>query len=205
MKVAHPVADKLLVAIKARRGDPVAVSDLMKHGSPAAVKQSLSRLARAGTIRRVGRGLYAWPRYSQLFHELVDPPVHKLVQAWARDNNLKVIPFAAHAANMLGVSTQVPAKYIYYTNGRTRQVILGGSKVQMLNRGPRTMDVKGDRAPLLFQALKYLGRHGITPSIVAKLRGMLRPRDRKDILDSLPLAPAWMRPFLLSITGEEPS
>ena len=182
----------------------MAISDLIKHGNPAAVKQSLSRLARAGTIQRVGRGLYAWPRYSKLFQEQVVPSVHSLVQAWARDNKLKVIPFDAHAANLLGVSTQVPAKYIYYTNGRTRQVVLGGSSVKMLNRGPRTMDVKGDRAPLIFQALRYLGRHGITPAIRAKLQSILRPRDRKDIRDSLALAPQWMRPFLLQLIEEGP-
>lgn len=203
MNVTHPISDKLVAAIKSRQGAPVSITDLMSLGNPAAVKKSLSRLAKDGTIQRVGRGLYAWSRYSQLFQSHVPIPVYKLAQAWAREKNLKIIPFGAHAANLLGVSTQVPSKYVYYTNGRTREVVLGGCTVKLLNRGPRTMDVKGDRAPLIFQAFQYLGKHGIDSDVIAKLRKVLRPRDRKDIRSSLALAPQWMRPFLLELVGQE--
>jgi Family of unknown function (DUF6088) len=203
MNVSHPVSDKIVAKIKPQNGAPVPISDLLGLGTDMAVKQSLSRLAKAGTIQRVGRGLYAWPRYSQLFHQTVPPPVHQLAEAWARKHSLKIIPFGAHAANLLGVSTQVPAKYIYYTNGHTQQVVLGGSKVKLLNRGPRTMDVRGDRAPLIFQAFKYLRAQGVTPNVIMSLQKIIRPRDRKDIRSSLSLAPQWMRPFLLRLINEE--
>jgi hypothetical protein len=201
MKVVHPVADKIVARIKALGGNPVAVSDLLDLGLRPTVKQSLSRLARAGTIQRVGHGLYAWPRYSQLLQENVPPPVDQLARAWARRHALRIIPFGAHAANLLGLSTQVPAKYVYYTNGRSRQAILGGVKVKFLNRGPRTMNVEGELPAMMFQALKYIGVNGVTPEVMGRLRRLLRARDRADIRSSLGLAPVWMRPILDDLCG----
>jgi hypothetical protein len=203
MRVVHPVAGKIVASIRAFAGKPVAVSDLLDLGSRPAVKQSLSRLARAGTIQRVGHGLYAWPRYSQLLKEAVPPPVDQLAKAWARRHALRIIPFGAHAANLLGLSTQVPAKYVYYTNGRSRQAVLGGVRVKFLNRGPRTMNVEGELPAMLFQALKYLGAHGVTPQIMSRLRRLLRVRDRADIRRSLGLAPVWMRPILEDLCGRK--
>ena len=164
-----------------------------------AIKQALSRLARDGTIQRVGRGLYAWPRFSPLFKEIIPPSVDALAKAWARSNALRIVPFGAYAANLLGLSTQVPAKYVYYTNGRTQRVRLGGAYVQFLNRGPKTMDVKGEMAAHVFQALRHLGKDGVTPDVVVRLRRIIRSRDRIDILRSLKLAPVWMKPVLQEI------
>jgi len=181
----------------------VSVSDLLDLGSRPAIKQALSRLARHGTIQRVGRGLYAWPRFSPLFQETVPPSVDALAKAWARSNQLRIVPFGAYAANLLGLSTQVPAKYVYYTNGRTQRVRLGGTDVQFLNRGPKTMDIKGEMAAHIFQALRHLGKDGVTPDVVVRLRRIIRPRVQLDIRRSLKLAPAWMKPVLQAICQEE--
>ena len=102
----------------------------------------------------------------------------ELVQAWARKNGLRVVPSGAHAANLLGLSTQVPAKIVYYTNGRTRMLRLGPYSVKLLNRGPKTMDVGGRIAPLVFQALRHLGRGGVTPEVINRLRSALSARTR---------------------------
>jgi len=203
MNVTYPVADKIVARLKACDGAPVPVSDLLDLGTRASVKQALSRLARAGTIERVERGLYAWPRFSNLLKETVPPPVDELAKAWARKHGLKIVPSGAYAANLLGLSTQVPAKYIYYTNGRTQQVTLGAAKVKFLNRGPRTMDVRGKLAPLVFQAIKYLGKDGITPEVIARLRRVMNRRDRSDTVKSIDLAPVWMKPAIEEICREE--
>lgn len=203
MNVSHPIADKLVAFIKARNGTPVSIADVQDIGSRQAIKQALSRLTRNGTVQRVGRGVYAWPRFSTLLQESILPSVDALAKAWARSNQLRVVPFGVYAANLLGLSTQVPAKYVYYTNGRTQKVRLGGVDVQFLNRGPRTMNVKGELTAHIFQALRYLGQDGVTPDIVARLRRLIQPRDRMDIERSLKLAPLWMKPVLQGICLED--
>lgn len=137
-----------------------------------------------------------------MLKEVVPPPIHQVVTAWARQSGLRIIPSGAHAANLLGVSTQVPAQYVYYTNGRTQKLVFDGKKVKLLNRGPRTMDVKGELPALIFQALKYLGKDRVGESVVSRMRQLVRPGDRRNIMSSLRLAPIWMRPILLEICSK---
>ena len=47
--------------------------DFLDLGSRAAVDQALSRLTRRGTIRRLGRGLYDYPRVSPHLGPLSPP------------------------------------------------------------------------------------------------------------------------------------
>ena len=203
MNVSNPISNKVVARIRARDGAPVPIADLLDLGGRAAINQALSRLTRVGTIQRVGRGLYAWPRFSQLLNDTVPPSRDALVKAWARRNGLRIIPFGAHAANLLGLSTQVPAKHVYYTNGRTQTVELGSVKVKFLNRGPKTMEVKGELAAHIFQALRYLGKDGVTPRVVTRLRHLVRPRDRVDIRKSLKQASGWMKPVLEAVIAED--
>jgi hypothetical protein len=64
------------------------------------------------------------------------------------------------------------------------------------------MDVKGEMAAHIFQALRYLGKDGVTPDLVARLRRLIQPRDRLDIQRSMKLAPGWMQPALQRICQE---
>jgi hypothetical protein len=203
MNVAHPVAEKVVARIQRRAGDPVAIAELLDLAPRPTINQSLARLARQGTIQRVGRGLYAWPRFSALLQESVPPSVDALAHAWARRNRLRIVPFGAYAANLLGLSTQVPAKYVYYTNGRTQRVRLGGAEVQFLNRGPKTMEVKGQLAAHIIQALRYLGKRRVTPAVVARLRQLAGPEDRADLRRASDSAAEWMRPILQGVIREE--
>lgn len=203
MRVIHPIADKLVAQVKACAGKSVSIADFLDFGPRAAVDQALSRLVRQGTIRRVGRGLYAWPQYSTLLNQPVAPSPNDLARAWARQHGLRIIPSGAYAANLLGISTQVPAKIIYYTNGRTQTVKLGSHSVKFLNRGPKTMDVTGQVAPHVFQALRYMGANGMTPSVIARLRRLLKPKDKADLKRNLRRATGWMKPIIESIAQED--
>jgi len=116
---------------------------------------------------------------------------------------LRVVPSGAYAANLLGLSTQVPARIVYYTNGRTKTLKLGPYTVRLLNRGPKTMDVRGRVAPLVFQALRYLGPKGATPEVVRRLRKTLSEKDKVELQRNLRYAAAWMKPVIEAIVNEE--
>ena len=174
----------------------VSISDLREAGPRPAVDKALSRLVQQGKILRVRRGLYAWPRVSTLLKQVVPPPPDEMVHVWARKNGLRIVPTGALAANLLNLSTQVPAKIIYYTNGRTKTLKFGPHTVKLLNRGPKTMDVRGRVSPLIFQALKYLGKKGMTPKVIARLNSSLTDQEKNELKRNIPRAVAWMRPVL---------
>jgi hypothetical protein len=127
----------------------------------------------------------------------------ELVQAWARKNGLRVVPSGAHVANLLGLSTQVPAKFVYYTNGRTRALKLGPYFIKLLNRGPNSMDVGGRMAPLVFQALRYLGRSGVTPEVIDRLRLALSGKDQAELKANTGYAAAWMIRVIEQVASTE--
>jgi hypothetical protein len=188
-----------------KQGAALPAQDFLDLGERAAVDQALSRLVRQGAIRRVRRGLYELPRIGELLNEPMVQSPDELVQAWARKNGLRVVPSGAHAANLLGLSTQVPAKIVYYTNGRTRTLKLGPYSVKLLNRGPRTMDVGGKMAPLVFQALRHLGRGSVTPDVISRLRSALSRKDKAELKDNFSFAAAWMVPVIEQVAGREGS
>jgi len=203
MNVTHPVADKILARLSKRQGEAVPVRDFLDLGTRAAVAQALSRLVRQEKIRRVGRGLYELPRMGKLLNRPVVQSPDELVRAWARKNGLRVVPSGAYAANLLGLTTQVPAKITYYTNGRTRSLTLGPYSIKLLNRGPKTMDVTGRMAPLIFQALRHLGQEGVTPKAILHLRSKLSEKEKAELKRNLRYAAAWMKPIIEQIAREE--
>lgn len=203
MNVSHPIARKLLARLESSSGAVVSVKELSELGSRTAVDQALSRLVREGRILRVRRGLYAWPRTSALLKRPAVPSPDELAQAWAKKNGLRLVPSGAYAANLLGLTTQVPAKITYYTNGRTKTLILGPYSIRLLNRGPKTMDVQGRVSALVLQALRYVGKSGVTSERIARLRTVLHKRDKVELAQALSHAPAWMKPVLHQVIAKE--
>jgi len=203
MNVTHPIADKVLRRLRAKKGSPVPTRDLLDLGPRAAVDQALSRLVQQGQIRRVRRGLYELPRMGKLLKQPVVASPDEMVRAWARNNGLRVVPSGAYAANLLGLSTQVPARLVYYTNGRTQTLKLGPYTVRLLNRGPKTMDVRGQVAPLVLQALRYLGPKGVTSEVICRLRSILSSKQKDELRRNLRYAAAWMKPVIEQIAREE--
>ena len=99
-------------------------NDFLDLGSRQAVGITLHRLTRAGTIRNLSRGLYYFPKSSALLGELY-PTIEAVTKAVTARDNVKLQPFGAYAANLLGLSEQVPAKVVFLTDGSARKVKLG--------------------------------------------------------------------------------
>ena len=202
MKDNYYIARKILARI--RRGtvkSPVSASDFLDLGSRMAVDQAFSRLVSRGQLHRVGRGLYVIPRVSQLTGNVMASSPADITKALGRKLKIRVLPFGGLAANLLGLSTQVPAKMIYLTDGRGRTVRVGTQTLYFRHVSPKTLAVTGRMAPLVFQAIRYLGRKGIAQEEIVHLNHLLKKKDKQDIRRNLSNAPQWMRPILLQIAG----
>jgi len=97
----------------------------------------------------------------------------------------------------------VPAQLVYHTSGRTRTLKLGPCSVKLLNRGPKTMDVGGKMAPLVFPALRHLGRSGVTQEVVHRLQLALSHKDKAELKDNIGHAAGWMMPVIEQVAGRE--
>lgn len=178
-------------------------SDFTDLGSPHSVGMALMRLVRSGSLRHLARGLYDVPRTHPLLGELL-PTAEAIAQALARRHGATVQPTEAMAANLLGLSEQVPVKAVFLTDGPDRLVTVGPLTIQLKQRPLRKVGKPASMSSLVFAALRSLGKEHVTMERVAHLRETLKPKDRKRLLKDLPLAPAWMHPFLRYIAGEKP-
>ena len=201
MKVSNPIADKIVERLRSANGQILSAADFLDLGPRATVDQALSRLTRQGKINRVRRGLYELPKMSSLLNLPMTQSPDALAQAWARKNGLRIVPSGAYAANLLGLTTQVPAKITYYTNGRTKTIKLGQHSIRLLNRGPKTMEVQGRTSALVLQALRYFGKDKVTPKMISHLKSLLSKKDKSELKNNLDHAPAWMQLGLMRIVG----
>ncbi|OYT90555.1 MAG: hypothetical protein CFE43_17615 [Burkholderiales bacterium PBB3] len=173
-------------------------ADFLDLGTPHAVGMALSRMVRAGALRRVARGLYDVPRSHPLLGEL-SPSTDALVQAVARRDGVVVQPLDVEATNLLGLSEQVVAKPVYETNGPSRKLRVGGQEIEFKHRSPRRVTAAAESSNLVFAALRGLGKAHVTLERVAHLQHMLPAKQRAQLLKDLPLAPVWMHPYLRHI------
>ncbi len=163
----------------------------------------LTRLLRKGLIRRVRRGIYETTRQHPLIGQ-VGAGADAVAQAIARRDALKLLPSGAHAANALGLSTQVAARTAYGIAGRSRvQPGPGKSEITFRRRSPRAMALAGRASGWVAEALRNIGREHITTDRLRPLRGRLQPKDKKQLLDDLRYVPAWMRPFFRDLANNE--
>ena len=124
-------------------------------GNPDAIRQTLSRLVKAGKIRRIRRGLYDLPRSHPITGQTA-PDIMAIVRALMDGSHARWQFTGAYAANALGLSDQVPSKIIILTDGVARRVALGKLTLVFRRAAPRNLLGAGQRAGLVIQALRHL-------------------------------------------------
>jgi hypothetical protein len=196
------MARRIAAKVRGRPGWVFTPFDFLDLGSPHSVGMTLTRLVRAGQLRRLARGLYDVPRTHPRLGELL-PTADDIAQALARRDGATVQPAGAMAANLLSLSEQVPARAMYLTDGPSRIVKVGSVTVQFLKRSPRQVRSTSPMSSLVFAALRSLGKANVTRARVAHLRTTLSSADRRRLLRDLPFAPAWMHPHLRFIAEDE--
>jgi hypothetical protein len=177
-------------------------ADFLDLSSRTAVDVALHRLARKGTIRRLARGVYDFPSEHPVLG-LLWPSADAVARALAGRDRTRLQPAGAHAANLLGLSEQVPAKAVFLTDGASRTVRIGPMTIQLRRTTPRNMEAAGRLSGLLMQALRELGADNVTPARREHLKRTIPADQRRELLKDLRLAPAWMHPIFRELAEEE--
>src|SRR5439155_17175905 len=142
------------------RGSVVVPADFLDLGSRQAVDLALHRLARKGTIRRLARGVYDFPKQHPVLG-LLQPSTEGVATALAGRDRTRLQPAGAYAANALGLSEQVPAKAVFLTDGPSRTVKIGPTTIQLRRTTAKNMAAAGRLSGLLIQALRALGKEHV--------------------------------------------
>jgi hypothetical protein len=172
--------------------------DFADLGSRTAVASALSRHLRTGVVKQPARGLYQVPETDAVLGDL-QPTPDQIANALAGAHRLKLQPSGAYAANLLGLSDQVPQRIVYLTDGTPRQVRIGRQRIVLRRTTPRNMATAGRISGLVIQALRHLGRRHVDRAVIRKLRARLDEKDRARLLADVALAPVWIGDLMREI------
>ena len=208
--MAHQSIEKQVLArIQERgRGAVFTPHDFRDIGSRGAVAIALHRLSQQGTIRRVGNGLYDYPATSELVGTLSASP-EQIAAALAKRDKTKLHPTGALAANMLGLSEQVPLRFVFLTTGRSRTVVIPSTRagvrdmeISLRHSSARFLDTRTEIGGLVIQALRYLGKEHFTEKEYRILSKRLPKEAKHELLQDLTPAPAWIADIMRRLAKE---
>ena len=184
------------------RGWVFSQHDFVGFGSRAAIDLALHRLLLKGTIRRVIRGLYLYPKFSTLLSQELSPDMDQVAHALARKFGWRIQPGGAAAQNLLGLSTQVPARIVYLSDGPNRSYQVGKTALSFDHTALKESGFKRPESSLIVQALKSCGQERVSPEIIAKIRLWLDPTLREKILADTKTATGWVYAAVQQICRE---
>lgn len=172
-------------------------------GNETSVRKALSHLQKQNIIRRLAQGVYDYPKTHDLLGT-IPPDLNEVAQAIADKNGVQIQPAGAHAANLVGFSTQVPGRIIFLTEGPSRKVKIGNQEIIFKKTTKKMMSSAGTREGLLIQALKNLGRDHIDLTARAQAAKFLEDSSEKEIRKQMTFAPAWIRALVFEIMELKP-
>jgi hypothetical protein len=173
-------------------GKAFSAKDFLDIGSRGTVDMALSGLTRRGTIRRIRRGLYDIPKVNPALGGKLSPDIDEAARAIARRQRWKIVPEGAWAANLLGLSTQVPSKIIYLTDGPNNEVPIGRRTIHFKHARPKAMAGLDGKFALVVQALRHLGKEAVGPREIKTLRATLSPAEKRKLVRDTRFGVDWI-------------
>ena len=200
----NTIQDKIVERLRRKgRGNVFTPKDFLDFGSRMAVDQGLSRLVKAGTVERLGRGLYCYPKINTRLGIAIPPDVNEIADALARQTGSRIAPSGATAANQLGLTTQVPAKPIYLTDGRSRQVKVQGFEIVLKHVPPKELPVGHRTSATVLQALRHLGKDAVDATVLSKIRRAISSKHQSALLQDARYTTDWIAEAVRRIAGEQ--
>lgn len=172
-------------------GKAFTVKDMLQFGTRASVDQILYRMVKNKEILRIARGIYARPKLNKYVKAPIMPAPFEVAQRIAETRGTKIGPTGAAAANMLGLSTQVPTQPVYLTTGRTSEFKFGKNKIRFRHAAPRQMQYAGTTVGAAIAAIRYLGKKEFSLKIISKLNQRLKKDDFQTLRQATTALPGW--------------
>lgn len=193
------IANKILSRIYgSRRGYVFSPSDFLDIATRSNADKVLSRLVNKGVIRRIGRGVYDYPRQNPRIGKL-SPSPDAVVRTIGRKLGHRIQPSGARSANALGLTTQVPARLVYYTEGPSRRLSVLGWTIELRHASPKRLAGADTTAGAIVRALRYLGKNNVNKTVVDHLGKQLAKKDKQELVRLAKQSPEWLVPVVHAI------
>lgn len=182
------------------RGWAFSSVDLINKFDRQQIDNVLSDLSKDKKIRRVAKGIYDYPKYSELLKKELSPDIEQVALAIARKFNWRIEVSGNSALNILNLSTQIQAKYIYLSDGPNRSYkLLNDVVIEFKKSTLKDIGFKYKESSLIVQALKELGKENITNETIEKIKDKIEPKMYEKILKDTQTTTVWIYEIIKKI------
>lgn len=190
--IESKVYDKIC---KVKRGILLFPDDFAALGSSEAIRLALHRLEKEKQITRVAQGIYVRPVISKYIGEVL-PSADEVAKGIAKRDRIRIVPTGVYALNALGLSTQVPMKLVFLTDGAPRIIKIGKRTIKFKKTTPKNLLAKGEISSLVIQALREIGINKVTDQEETKISKLLKKESQTNLLHDIKLAPVWIQKIM---------
>ncbi|MDR1022190.1 MAG: DUF6088 family protein [Prevotellaceae bacterium] len=190
--------NKIITTVKKKgRGKIIFTKDFFLLGTEFAIRQSLSRLCKDGMLVRLAAGTYLYPKISKLTG-IVYPSVEEVVKQIAKREKSRIVPTGLYALNKIGLSTQVPMRFVFLTDGAARKLKIADINVKFQKTIAKNLSFKGKLTILVVFALKEIGKDNVRQDELKRINELLLHESREVIIHDSKIAPNWIARILLN-------
>jgi hypothetical protein len=192
----NTIESQIFIKIKkAKRGTLFFSDHFASFGNTETVRRTLNRLVEKGEIDRVSAGIFVRPQIDKMLGKIT-PKIEDIATAIARRDKSKIVPTGTYALNRLGLSTQVPMRIVYLTDGSARKIKVGNYTITFIRTSPKNVAAIGKISRLAIQALKSIGKKNVTQKEVGQIQNALMKEKVSYLEHDLRIAPAWIKEII---------
>lgn len=197
------LSDKVWNLIKQQQNGTIfSINEFYHLGNVNTIKSIFFRLESDGKITRLIDGLYTIPKFSELLQEKSYPSVDQVANKLADKFSWTICPSENHALNLIGLSTQVPNKYVFVSDGPYRTYEYRGREIIFKHTSNRFITEYSRNYSLMIQSIKALGKDNIHENDIKRMATFSKQYIDEDIIDKGKKLPAWIQEVLKKIAKE---
>lgn len=184
------------------RGSIFFPEDFSFVGGVKLVGAALMRLCDEGLITRVAQGIYCYPQIDDKYGmgQLM-PSIDEIAHAISNRDKSRIVPTGTYAMNILGLSTQLQANVVYYTDGSPRRVNVGNGRGILFKKSNemKRFAYKNELMQLIVAALREIGNGKVSEEEINIIKNRISEVNDAEFNKDIALAPAWVQKLLKEI------
>ena len=181
---------------KSEIGTVFVAIDFVDISDKTSINTYLARLNEEGLVRRILRGVYDKPEFNEFLGEFVAPEPDKVANALARNFGWTIVPCGDTALNLLGLSTQVPAAWVYVSDGTYNEYAYDNTVIKFKRTTNKEISKLSYKTALVIQALKALGKNRIDDAVINRLSKLLTEQEKKAMIVEAKAATSWIYEYI---------
>ncbi len=181
---------------KSEIGTVFVATDFVDISDKTSINTYLTRLDEEKSLQRIMRGVYYKPEYNDFLGEFVAPEPDAVAHALARNFGWTIVPCGDTALSLLGLSTQIPAAWVYVSDGTYKEYTYEQTTIKFKRTTNKEISKLSYKTALVVQALKALGKDNVDETVLTKLKNSLTDNEKKALLTEAKAATSWIYEYI---------